>query len=194
MNSSVKRKLILLDRDGVINRLSKYYVIRTRDLIFIKNSLLAISNLSKQNYFISIATNQSCIGRKIIKKKTLDEIHSNLKKKLKKLGINLLHIAYCPHHPINNCNCRKPKSGLIDKILKIKYFKFTEKWLIGDNITDLLAGELRNFNLILVKTGLGKENLKRVKNYSFSNLYICEDLKEASDLILNYNKKSNFFS
>lgn len=186
------KKLIILDRDGVINKLSRYYIIRSRDLVFIKKSLLAISNLSKSNYFISIATNQSCIGRKIINKKKLDEIHSNLKKKLKRLGINLFHIAYCPHHPIYNCNCRKPKPGLIDKILKIKYFKFTEKWLIGDSITDLLAGELRNFNLILVNTGLEGGKLEFVKQKKFKNIYICKDLKEASDLILNYDKKSNF--
>ena len=193
MNYFNGKKLIILDRDGVINKLSRYYIIRRHDLVIIKKSLLAISNLSKNNYFISIATNQSCIGIKIIKKKKLDEIHSNFKKKLKKLGINLFHIAYCPHHPLKNCNCRKPKPGLIDEILKIKYFKFTEKWLIGDNITDLLAGELRNFNLILVKTGLGEKKLELVKQKKFKNIYICKDLKEASDLIINYDKKSNFF-
>ena len=65
MNISNNKKLIILDRDGVINRLSKYYVIRKRDLRLIKKSLLAISNLSKHKYYISIATNQSCVGRKI---------------------------------------------------------------------------------------------------------------------------------
>ena len=193
MSISNNKKLIILDRDGVINQLSKYYVIRKRDFIFIKNSLLAISNLSKHKYYISIATNQSCVGRKFISKNQLEELHFTIKKKLRRLGISLYHFAYCPHHPLNNCFCRKPKTGLIDEILKVNYFKFSEKWLIGDNITDLLAFELRNFNLILVKTGLGEKNLKRVKKYSFSNLYICEDLKEASELILNYNKKSNFF-
>ena len=69
MNYFNGKKLIILDRDGVINKLSRYYIIRRHDLVFIKKSLLAISNLSKNNYFISIATNQSCIGRKIIKKK-----------------------------------------------------------------------------------------------------------------------------
>lgn len=193
MSINNNKKLIILDRDGVINRLSKYYIIRKRDLIFIKNSLLAISNLSKHKYLVSIATNQSCVGRKFISKNKLEELHYTIRKKLRGLGIKLHHFAYCPHHPLNNCLCRKPKTGLIDQILKVNYFEFSEKWLIGDNITDLLAGELRNFNLILVKTGLGKKNLKKVIKYSFSNLYICEDLKEASDLILNYSKKSNFF-
>ena len=104
----------------------------------------------------------------------------------KKFQGKIFHIAVCPHHPIKRCSCRKPKTGLLDEIENKFKSRFTEKWLIGDNISDLVAGNKKQFNLILVKTGLGKNSLKLIhknSNYDYLNFSICEDLNEAFQLI-----------
>ena len=101
------------------------------------------------------------------------------------------HIAVCPHHPRKTVLVEKPKTGLLDEIESKSRFKFTEKWLIGDNISDLIAGNKKQFNLILVKTGLGKNSLKLIhknSNYDYLNFSICEDLNEAFQLITKKNQ------
>ena len=86
-------------------------------------------------------------------------------KKIKKIGVNIYKIEVCYHHPIQNCKCRKPKTGLINNILHKKK-NIKQKWIVGDNKTDLIAGHNAGLNLVLVKTGLGLETSKKIKEQS----------------------------
>lgn len=181
-----QNKLVVLDRDGVLNHHSKYYIKNVKEFKLYKNSALIMSKFYKLGYKVAIATNQSAVDRKILKFKTLKKIHQILVNETKKFRGKIFHIAVCPHHPHKNCTCRKPKTGLLEEIENKSRFKFTEKWLIGDNISDLIAGNKKQFNLILVKTGLGKISLKLINensHYDYLNFSTCEDLHEAFQLI-----------
>ena len=183
------RNIVILDRDGVINEHKKPYVINYKQFRVIKNSLRGIYKLHKKKFLIAIATNQSCVGRKIVSKKVIEKIHSQFLKNLKKLGIKIYELSVCYHHPLKNCKCRKPKTGLIESILNKNNYSFSQKWIIGDNITDLIAGDKADLNLMLVKTGLGLETLKRLSKTNFkNNTHICNNLDEVADLILKVSK------
>lgn len=178
------KKIVILDRDGVINYHSKFYVKNTKEFRMINKSSIGMSKIFKKGFYIAIATNQSAVGRGLMNKSSLDKIHSKLIKEVKKFGVNIFYIASCTHHPKVNCNCRKPKTGLIEEILNFKSFNYTEKWLIGDNLSDLVAGQKKGFNLILLKTGLGKETLYKIKSQKIDIKFtLCEDLYEASKIV-----------
>ena len=167
----------------------KPYVINYKQFRVIKNSLRGIYKLNKKKFLIAIATNQSCVGRGIVSKRVIEKIHFQFLKNLKKLGIKIYKFAVCYHHPIQNCKCRKPKTGLITNILDKKHYSIDQKWIVGDNITDLIAGDKADLNLMLVKTGLGLETLKRLSKTNFkNNTHICNNLDEAADLILKVSK------
>lgn len=183
------RNVVILDRDGVINEHKKPYVINYKQFRIIKNSLRGIYKLSKNKFLIAIATNQSCVGRGIVSKKVIEKIHSQFLKKLKKIGIKIYEFSVCYHHPIQNCKCRKPKTGLITNILNKKNYSINQKWLVGDNIIDLIAGDKADLNLILVKTGLGLETLKKLSSTNLrNNPHICHNLDEAANFILKVSK------
>ena len=111
------RNIVILDRDGVINEHKKPYVINYKQFRVIKNSLRGIYKLHKKKFLIAIATNQSCVGRKIVSKKVIEKIHSQFLKNLKKIYIKIYELSVCYHHPLKNCKCRKPKTGLKQKVL-----------------------------------------------------------------------------
>lgn len=186
----LSRNIVILDRDGVINEHKKPYVINYKQFRIIKNSLRGIYKLYKNKFLIAIATNQSCVGRRIVSKKVIEKIHSQFLKKIKKIGVSIYKIEVCYHHPIQNCKCRKPKTGLINNILQKKKYSFNQKWIVGDNITDLIAGQKEGLDLILVKTGLGSATLKKLNQKGLNhNTYVCDDLNNAANLILKQKPK-----
>ena len=129
---------------------------------------------------IAIATNQSCVGRGIVSKRVIEKIHFQFLKNLKKLGIKIYKFAVCYHHPIQNCKCRKPKTGLITNILDKKHYSIDQKWIIGDNISDLTAGHKLGLNLILVKTGLGLEMSEKLYDTGLKPYtHVCENLNDV---------------
>ena len=113
-------KLIILDRDGVINKNSKSYIKNKNEWNPIEWSIKAISRLTKHGFKILVVTNQSGIGRGLFNKHDLDEIHLKMSSAIRSMDGHIEGIYYCPHKPEDGCNCRKPKTGLIDKIEKIK--------------------------------------------------------------------------
>ena len=133
------RNVVILDRDGVINEHIKPYVINYKKFRLIKNSLRGIYKLNKKKFLIAIATNQSWVGRRIVSKKVIEKIHFQFLKNLKKIGIKIYEFAVCCHHPLQNYECRKPKTGLITDILNKKQYSINQKWFVGDNIIDLIA-------------------------------------------------------
>ncbi len=109
-------KLIILDRDGVINKESLNYIRSVNEWIPEQGSIDAIIRLSKAGYTIAIATNQSGVGRGYYSHETLAEIHAKMRDLVEKEGGLISAICYCPHTPQENCDCRKPKVGLISQI------------------------------------------------------------------------------
>jgi D-glycero-D-manno-heptose 1,7-bisphosphate phosphatase len=106
-------KYIVLDRDGVINVDLFDYVLKNETFEFEKGSIEALIKLSKNNYQIIVATNQKCINLGLISAEGIEKINNFWINKIKELGGDILHIEVCPHKDEENCNCRKPKTGLL---------------------------------------------------------------------------------
>ena len=117
----MKNKAVFLDRDGVINKKRIDHVKSVDEFKIFSNVGDAIKLLRDKGYLVIIITNQSVIGRNIISEKKLDEIHIELKNYLKQSNTYVDSIYYCPHIPEQNCDCRKPRPGLIFVILQKEY-------------------------------------------------------------------------
>lgn len=168
---AIKQKAIFLDRDGTLI-VEKQYLSDLKKLRFIKGSKQAISILKENNFLCFIISNQSGINRRFFNESVLEKIHLEIEKRLSKEKTFLDGFYYCPHHPDENCLCRKPNTGLIKKIEEKFNIDFKKSFVIGDKKSDIELGEKIGCKTILVLTGYGKKNIKKTKpNYIASNLF-----------------------
>lgn len=143
---------LFLDRDGVINRkIENNYVLSFSDFIFIPGSLIAISKLTSIFKRILIITNQQCIGKGLITVHELDRIHKKMIIEIENNGGKIDKIYFCPCLASENCECRKPKPGMIEKALQdFPMINIDNSYLVGDSKTDIEAGESQGLNTIKV--------------------------------------------
>lgn len=187
MSLSVTNKLIILDRDGVINEDSDEYVKSLEEWIPIPGSIEAIVDLYKAGYVIAIATNQSGIGRGLFDLDELEKMHSRLCSLVEERGGEIAGIFYCPHTPEDNCECRKPKSGLIDSIESELGLPAKNAYIIGDSQRDLEAGSSRGCHPVLVKTGKGQKSFVSLpeKNPAlFAQTRVFDNLRAFANALL----------
>ncbi|MFA5627174.1 MAG: D-glycero-beta-D-manno-heptose 1,7-bisphosphate 7-phosphatase [Thiohalomonadaceae bacterium] len=153
------QRVIILDRDGVINEDSDDYIKSPAEFIPIPGSLEAIVRLSEAGWRVLVATNQSGVARGLYDLATLQEIHAKLHKLLKPMGGQIEAIFYCPHAPDDDCACRKPKPGLLHSIAE--QFQITLQGVptVGDSLRDLQAAQAVGATPILVRTGKGERTL-----------------------------------
>ena len=155
-------KAIFLDRDGIINIERKDYVKTVEEFVLIDGIFDAIKLIKDKGYLVIIITNQSAINRKIIDESDLQKIHDVLFKQAKKQNIKIDGIYFCPHIPDENCECRKPKPGMILKAAKEFQIDLKKSIMIGDSNTDIEAAKQAGCNGILVKnTGSLKNIIKK---------------------------------
>ena len=168
-------KVIVLDRDGVINVDLMTYVTKPEDFEFIEGSIEAISLLQNSGFTIAIATNQACIEKKIIDDRQLKAVHDFMNLKLAVHGPTIDCIAYCPHDPDSKCACRKPEVGLLVEIEKELGVSLEGSFFVGDKETDIMAANNYNCVPLLVKTGYGMQTLSSANcppaNHCFENLF-----------------------
>ena len=169
--------LFVLDRDGVINIESDKFIKSPDEWIPIANSIKAIAQLSQAGHRVVVATNQSGVNRKLLSLDTLGLIHQKMIDVIEAVGGKIEKIYFCPHLPDENCECRKPKPGLLHDIHRDFQVPFNEMIVIGDSLRDLQAGELLGCQLVLVKTGNGKKTLSQL-DQSF-NVKVYDDLLAA---------------
>lgn len=150
-------KMIILDRDGVINHDSPAFIKSPAEWIPIPGSLEAIARLNQAGYRVVIASNQSGIARELFDISTLNAIHHKLHTSAQQVGATIDAIFFCPHAAIDNCDCRKPKPGMFDEISK--RFKVSLKGVptVGDSLRDLQAGFISGCTPFLVLTGKGQK-------------------------------------
>jgi len=157
-------KLIILDRDGVINHDSDNYIRTVDQWIALPGSITAIANLSKAGYTIAISTNQSGIGRGYYTLDTLHAMHDKMLNLVTAKGGEIHKIVYCPHTPDDYCTCRKPKPGMLNDILKSypnANAKDSQCWFVGDSLRDIEAAQAIEMQSALVKTGKGQRTLDK---------------------------------
>ena len=150
-------KLIILDRDGVINEDSDHYIKSPDEWIPIPRSLEAIAKLNQAGYHIVVATNQSGVGRGLYDMDTLNAIHEKLHRLLGKCGGHIDAIFFCPHTDVDNCSCRKPQPGLMQQISERYGIPITGVPIVGDSVRDLTAGVALGAEPHLVLTGKGEK-------------------------------------
>ena len=176
-------KLIVLDRDGVINQDSEQFIKSPEEWKAIPGSLEAIARLNRAGLNVVVATNQSGIARGYFSDETLKKIHQKMEDELAKHHGKLAGIFICPHGPGDNCLCRKPKPGLLLEIAKKLQIKPEEMLAVGDSMRDILAAQACGAKAILVKTGKGAKTIaSATKEF---NVPIFENLADAVTAILS---------
>lgn len=175
-------KLVILDRDGVINQDSDAYVKSVEEWIAIDGSAEAIARLTRAGYKVAIATNQSGLARGYFDRTDLDAMHAKMTALVEAAGGQIDGIFFCPHGPDDRCDCRKPLPGMIHQIERAFGMSAEGAYIVGDSLRDLQAGQARGCKPILVRTGKGERTL--AKGEGLDGVPVCADLADAVEHIL----------
>lgn len=175
-------KLIILDRDGVINEDSDEYIKSVDEWIPIPGSIDAIARLSQNDYRVVVATNQSGVARGMFDVDTLMRMHDKMHHLVNEAGGAIEAVFFCPHGPEDNCDCRKPKPGMLRDIGERLRADLTGVPAVGDSLRDLQAAEAVGARPILVRTGKGLRTLEQIG--SRAGLEVYDDLAAVVDALL----------
>ncbi len=148
-------KLIILDRDGVINLDSDQFIKSPAEWQPIPGSLEGIARLNQAGYRVAVATNQSGVGRGLFDMTTLNAIHDKMHKAAALVGARIDSVFFCPHTSDAHCACRKPKSGMFEEIAARYNVSLKNVPAVGDSLRDLQAGAALGVKPYLVLTGKG---------------------------------------
>jgi len=152
-------KLIILDRDGVINHDSAEFIKSPDEWHPIDGSMEAIAHLNQAGYVVVVATNQSGISRKLFDMETLNAIHQKMHHAAQHVGATIDAIFFCPHAADFNCDCRKPKPGMMREIANRYDIELKGVPVVGDSLRDLQAGFIVGCAPHLVLTGKGQSTV-----------------------------------
>ena len=172
--------LFILDRDGVINFESPDYIKSPDEWIPIPGSIEAIAQLSKAGHTVVIATNQSGLSRGLYDHTMLQKIHQKMIDAVEALGGTIKKIYFCPHHPDENCHCRKPKPGMLQQIMQDFSVTADQMIFIGDSERDYDAACAVGCRFMLVETGNGGKFQKTLGNVPFP---VFPDLLTATSFL-----------
>jgi D-glycero-D-manno-heptose 1,7-bisphosphate phosphatase len=148
-------KLLILDRDGVINHDSDAYIKTLDEWIPLPGAVEAIARLSRAGWTVAVATNQSGLARGYYDQAALNAMHARLRQLVAEQGGELGLIVHCPHGPDDGCDCRKPKPGMLRQIAAHYGVSLAGVWFVGDSSRDLKAALAVGCQPVLVKTGKG---------------------------------------
>lgn len=174
-------KLVILDRDGVVNEDSDAYIKAPEEWHALPGSLEAIVNLNRAGVLTAIATNQSGVNRGYYDLDCLNRIHQKMLDELSDIGGYLDDIRYCPHLPDAGCDCRKPKPGMLLSLFE--HFDITpeDAVFVGDSLSDMVAAEEAGCQRILVRTGKGERSIETDPDLDCA---IFPDLQGYVDVLL----------
>jgi D-glycero-D-manno-heptose 1,7-bisphosphate phosphatase len=154
-------KLLILDRDGVINHDSDAYIKSVAEWLPLPGAIEAIAHLHQAGWTVAIATNQSGLARGYYNLATLEAMHERLRSLVAEQGGEVGLIVHCPHGPDDQCSCRKPRPGLLQTIAAHYDQPLAGVWFVGDSLSDLQAATAAAAQPVLVKTGKGLRTLAR---------------------------------
>ena len=143
-------KAIFLDRDGVINKDRSDYVKSIHELEIFSNIEECIKRIKEKGFLIIVISNQSAIGRNLTSHAEVQKIHDHIQQYLNKWNLKIDAFYYCPHNPDDNCNCRKPKPGLLIQAANDYNIDLQNSWMIGDHDRDVQSGLNAGCNSIMV--------------------------------------------
>ncbi len=175
-------KLIVLDRDGVINEDSDAYIKSPEEWIPIAGSLEAIARLNRHGYRVVVATNQSGVARGLFTLDTLARIHRRMLEAVRDKGGEIDAIFFCPHGPDDQCRCRKPAPGLYEEIADRLKTSLENVYAVGDSERDLVAARAVGARPALVRTGKGVRTLRKSK--LLGDTPVFDDLAAFTDALV----------
>lgn len=174
-------KLLILDRDGVINFDSPDYIKSPAEWRPLPGSLEAIAKARAAGWTVAVATNQSAVGRGMIDDADLEDINNAMLEAVEEAGGMIDLLVWCPHHPDDGCDCRKPKPGLLHRIGTELEMPLQEAVLVGDSCRDLEAASAAGVTAWLVRSGNGVKSESRCGNLAAA---VFDDLATAIDHLL----------
>lgn len=181
-------KLLVLDRDGIINEERPDFVKSAEEWIPYPGSITAISQLTQAGFHIVLATNQSGLGRGVFDITALHAMHAKMHRLVEEAGGSIDAIFYCPHTPEAQCDCRKPKPGLLIEIAKRYNVSPETLVMVGDSLRDLQAIAAVQGQPILVLTGNGKKTLQHPDLPP--NTLVFDDLVAVAEYLIAHEAKT----
>ena len=186
-------KVIFLDRDGTINR-EDGYITRVDQLHLYEGTVPALKMLNTMGYRIVIVSNQAGVAKALLTEQALQEINDALLAMLRAQGVMVEALYYCPHHPDavvpeykKACECRKPKTGMIERAQQELGVHAQGAYMIGDKLTDIeLAGNFGGRGILLL-TGYGREEMKKLDTSKHHPVYVAQDILDAVQWIQKNN-------
>jgi D-glycero-D-manno-heptose 1,7-bisphosphate phosphatase len=175
-------RVVVLDRDGVINRDSPDYIKSAAEWEPLPGALAAIAALKAAGFRVVVATNQSGLARGLFDLQTLGEIHQRMLAAVAAAGGSLDGIFFCPHGPDAGCACRKPAPGLLLQVAERFACGFEQMVFIGDSARDLAAARAVGARPILVRTGNGARTAAQLA--ADDDVLVCDDLAAAARVLL----------
>ncbi len=175
-------KLVILDRDGVINFDSDHFIKSPAEWKPIPGSLDAIARLTQAGYRVVVASNQSGIDRGLFDMDTLNTIHDKMHRAVRTAGGRIDAIFYCPHSADSRCNCRKPKPGMFERIAGCFNTDLAGTYAVGDSLRDLQAAVAAGARPVLVLSGKGRNTQK--ENQIPEGTLVFDDLAATVEYLL----------
>ncbi|MFH1678536.1 MAG: HAD family hydrolase [Candidatus Omnitrophota bacterium] len=181
-------KVVFLDRDGVVNKYpgDTKYVTSWREFHFLPGAKKALERLTKSGYKIFVISNQAGVAKGIYSRETLEGITANMLQELSEAEVKVSGVYYCTHRDEDDCPCRKPKAGLLEKVIKehnIPNGILRNSFFVGDTYRDIQAGRSAGCKAILVFSG--KEKPGNQTGWLFQPDFTAADLLQAVNLILS---------
>jgi len=176
-------KLVILDRDGVINQDRDDFVKNTMEWQPLPRSLEAIANLTQAGWRVVVATNQSGIGRGLFDMHALNAMHEKMHRLVNQAGGRIDAVIFCPHTPDDQCDCRKPKPGMVHEVMERFNVRGDGLPMVGDSLRDLQSVAEVGGLPLLVRTGKGLRTLE--KGGLPAGTQVFDDLFDAADYLIN---------
>ena len=179
------KRVVFLDRDGTINRDSSDYIKSREEFKFLPGSLEAIRNLTSNGFVNIVITNQSAVPRNLISLNELEFIHTMMAQMVSRNEGAIKDVFYCPHRPEDDCDCRKPKPGLIQQAREKYEIDLTAAVMVGDSAEDIECARRAGCGrAVLVKSGKDDNVEDVLKTRQLFPDYVAEDLLDAAKWII----------
>ena len=186
-----KQPAVFLDRDGTINE-QMGYINHISRFILLPEAAQAIRTLNEQHIPVVVVTNQSGLARGYFPPSLLDEVHAKMERQLAEEGAYIDGLYICPHHPEakekqyrKDCNCRKPKTGLLEQAAADLGLDLQRSFMVGDRWSDLKCGARVGGTPVLVLTGYGRGDLEYIGPQQETRpAKVAENLQEAAEWIV----------
>jgi D-glycero-D-manno-heptose 1,7-bisphosphate phosphatase len=177
---------VFLDRDGVINENRTDHVKSWAEFRFLPGVPEAVARLTRVGVKVFVVSNQAVVNRGMASRAGVESLHQQMVREIERQGGRIEAVAFCPHRPEEECECRKPRTGLLLDLAHDHNVDLGRAALVGDALTDVEAGLAAGCQAVLVLTGRGREQLARAADVGLSRFMVADDLSAATELLLEH--------